>query len=494
MTPSSRHVAPRRHPCAPAIFNPCPRASASGPSAFASATARYLGVASGRARAVRAVAMATMTAAAVLVAGVGPASAASLREAVSVAVASHPSVESARSGLRAAHQTVREARSGFLPSVDVNGDAGWEYTDDPSTRARPGKEDGTSLLRRRVEGVVTQNVFAGYETSNRTKAARQRVSAAGHAVADRGEAIGLRAAEAFFDVVRTRRIVELARENVAAHMQVRDDVRMRLESGNGDNADMSQAESRLALARSRLNDAQRDLRSSESDYLEVVGSMPGTLEVPPALNGAVPGSVDQVVPVALGNNPALLSVSDEARASGHDKDATRAPFLPTVDVEVKGAYGEDLDGIKGDDTSASALLVVRYNLYRGGADQARSRRAVQEESQARQQQVELARLVEEQVRMDYHDLEAARANLPILQGRAQSSASVVSSYTQQFELGRRTLLDVLDVKNELFLARVSVVNAEVALQMAQYRVLATMGRLLPTLGLAAEGNGNGRQS
>ena len=105
------------------------------------------------------------------------------------------------------------------------------------------------------------------------------------------------------------------------------------------------------------------------------------------------------------------------------------------------------------------------------------------ESRALQSQAELARLVEEQIRVDHAGMVTARDTVPLLRDRAAAAAQVVSAYRQQFELGRRSLLDVLDVENELFQARISVVNAEIQHRIAEYRVLATMGTLISALGV-----------
>lgn len=413
-----------------------------------------------------------------------------IEQAVAVAVSTHPVVRGAEATRRAAVEDVTDARADFLPSVDVSGESGWEHTNDPMTRARArasavsgAKSDGVNQWRNPGSVTVRQNLFNGFRTPKETEAARRRVTAADHTIRDREEAIALRSAEAYMDVVRSRTIVGLAERNVTAHVEVRDDVKLRLDAGNGDAADLNQAESRLALARSRLIELRGALRVAESDYYEAVGTMPDTLEMPGRPVDALPASVEEAVPTALDNNPALLTARSEADASQFDKRAARSPLMPTVDLEFRGTGGDNLGGVRGSDLNGQALVVLRYNLYRGGRDIARARRAVAVESRTLQRQAELARLVEEQVRVDHADMVTARDTVPLLRDRAAAAAQVVSAYRQQFELGRRSLLDVLDVENELFQARISVVNAEIQHRIAEYRVLATMGTLISALGV-----------
>ena len=128
---------------------------------------------------------------------------------------------------------------------------------------------------------------------------------------------------------------------------------------------------------------------------------------------------------------------------------------------------------------------MRYNFFRGGADRARRGQAVARAGSATFGEAETRRLVEEQMRIDYNNMLTYGERLPILQRRVEAATQVVDAYREQFELGARTLLDVLDVTNELFQARVALVDINVRYRTAQYQVLATMGSLLESLGIGA---------
>jgi adhesin transport system outer membrane protein len=199
--------------------------------------------------------------------------------------------------------------------------------------------------------------------------------------------------------------------------------------------------------------------------------------------------MDLAVTAAEDANPALLAAMGAVKASDFAARAKRAPYFPKFDVKLRGQSGHDVNGVKGDDNAAQALLVMDYNLYRGGGDQARYRRAIEQASEARMKEAELRRQVQEQMRIEYTGLLTARENLPIAESRAKAAAEVVSAYIQQFGLGQRSLLDVLDVVSELFQANVGVVNTDTELMRASYRVLATAGRLLTTLNVATADSG-----
>lgn len=417
---------------------------------------------------------------------VGAARASTLEEAVSIAVSTHPTVKKAQAGKRAADQGVDEARADFFPTMDVMGEVGYEYTDNFFTRSQTDSGNATEeLARKLVVGEARQNLFEGFGRFNRTAAARERANLARHNVIDSTEAIGLRATTAYIDVLRARHVVNLAEENVSVHLDVRNNIQYKAEKGRSDSGDFNQAESRLSLARKRLNEARGQLRDAEAGFVEAVGQNPGTLETPRPPHQSIPQTIDLAVASAEEKNPAVMAAIDSVRASDFDSKALQSPYYPKFDVKVLGQSGNDVDGVEGDDNRFQALLVMDYNLYRGGGDLARHRRSVEKASEARQREAEIRRLVAEQMRIEYTALLTARENLPIAETRAKAAARVVSAYRQQFELGHRSLLDVLDVVHELFQANVGVVNTDAEMMRAYYRVLATNGSLLSVLKVAA---------
>lgn len=420
--------------------------------------------------------------AAALFAGSAQAMAMSMEEAVSLAIATHPAVSRAKASMRAAEQEQAEAKAGWFPTLDVNADAGWEHSENFFTRNDDESGDTKDLFRKLAGGEFIQNIFSGGRTSAETAAAKARVEAALQQVVDSEEQIALRAATAYLDVLRARHLVRLSEENLSAHLEVRNDIDFKMSRGGSDSGDLNQAEARLALARSRLNQARSQLREAEAGFIEAVGQAPATLEAPRPPYDAVPASVDEAVAAAVQMNPLVRAADATITARDEDRSAARSSFLPSFDLKVGGAYGDDINGVEGSDIHAQGLVVMNYNLFSGGADLARSRRAAERVNEARQRQAEIRRQVEERMRVEYTTLRTARENLPLTEARARSAAGVVSAYLEQFNIGRRSLLDVLDVVNELFEANVGVVSTDTEMMRAHYRVLAILGSLRETIG------------
>ena len=413
----------------------------------------------------------------------------SLEDAVQLAVRTHPTVLAAKEARRSADAGIREARAGFRPSFDVRVAGGFSDTNNSSTRARRGRTptspQGDEFARGESSMLFVQPLFDGFDSRNRTAAAAARFDAAGSRVVVSSESIGLRAATAYVNVIRTQELVDLAETNVERHADIVDRIRILVEAGGGVAADLDQASGRLALATSTLLQLRGNLRQSEAAYLEAVGQPVDTLVLPFDPDLPIPDQVDDAIAIASDNNPALAAAADEARARAKDVQAARAPFLPRVTFEVEGTLGQNIGGVGGPNNEAKAMVVFNLNIFQGGAKSARSDAAKARFSEARLRESETRRGVEQNVRNSYSALVTARERMPVLESHVDSSERALEAYTQQFLLGRRTLLDVLNVVNEVFGAQVSLLNGQINELLSQYQILTALGRLLDTLGVAA---------
>ncbi|NQV80046.1 MAG: TolC family outer membrane protein [Alphaproteobacteria bacterium] len=408
-----------------------------------------------------------------------------LKEAVAIAVSTHPSVQATIDLKRSAAQGVAEARAGRLPSVDGRLSNGFAASNNSSTRARatrnPDGPQSDSMFRGESSLALTQMLFDGKGTSSRVHAAQSRLALAESQVLDSSELIGLRAVAAFLGVARDRQLLRLAEDNLSRHRDVVGQIRVQVESGGGSTADLDQALGRLALAESTAYQVAGRLRDSEASYLEALGDAPADLTVPEPTPSAVPPDRDAAIERAVANNPALASARANIEAAQSDREATRAPFLPRVDLELRGSRNESVGGVEGANNDLTAAVVFTYNFYRGGADTARLRATGALAAEAQNRFVETRRLVEQNVRVSFNVYEVATLRIPALERHAASSQRALEAYYEQFRLGQRTLLDVLNAETEAYQARASLAEGRISVLIGQYQVLAALGELLPTL-------------
>jgi outer membrane protein, adhesin transport system len=404
-----------------------------------------------------------------------------IEQSIQAALETNPEVGVVAADREAIEQELRQARAEYLPSIDVRGAAGPEYTDSPNTRNRTNDDDTETLLRLESQLTLTQMLFDGFATQSEVQRQIARIDSASYRVQEAAEFIALDAVEAHLDVLRNQALVELARENLEQHRRILGQVRQLEDQGAGSLGDVRQAESRLAEAESSLAVAQGNLRDAEAFYIAVVGSPPVDLEEGVAPVFALPESPEASAAEASITSPTVQLANADVDVAQAELRAARAGYYPNLDLELGAAAGDNLDGLEGRDVNAQALLVLRYNLFRGGGDIAREREAFFRVKEARQNLRVAQRDAEQEARVAYHALTTARARLEALSGGVDAQRATRDIYAQQFDLGQRGLLDLLDAENELFLDRSNLVTATFTERFAVYRVLAVIGAMLDSL-------------
>ena len=408
----------------------------------------------------------------------------SIEDSIQAALATNPEIGVVAADREAIDQELRQARAEYLPSIDIRGAAGPEYTDSPATRRGfEDDDDEETLLRLESQLTLTQMLFDGFATQSEVRRQTARIDSAARRVQETAEFVALDAVEAHLDVLRNRELVELARENVAQHQRILGQVGLLERQGAGSIGDVRQAESRLAEAESSLALAVGNLRDATAFYRAVVGLPPEDLQgaVPPV--AALPESGDASAAVASATNPTVLIADADVDVAQAELRGARAGYYPNLDLELGASAGDDLDGIEGSDVSAQALVVLRYNLFRGGGDIAREREAFARLKEAREFVRVAQRDAEEEARVAFNALTTARARLVALRRGVEAQQATRDIYAQQFDLGQRGLLDLLDAENELFVDRSNLVTADLTERFAAYRVLAVVGTLLDALSI-----------
>lgn len=409
--------------------------------------------------------------------GVAPASADTLRDALTQAYGSNPTLLGARARLRQTDEGVPIAAS--QGRLGVSADGG--YTENVR------RSDSLTSPRRQVTAGVSASipVFQGGAVRNAVRAARERV--------DAGRA-DLRSAEAqtftdvvaaYMDVIRDQAIVDLNAGQVGVlntNLQASKD---RFEVGDLTRTDVAQSEARLSLARGQLQAAQAQLVSSRENYLRVVGKNPDNLEPPPPLPG-LPPTVDAALEAALVDNPDLIAIRKESDASRHDVGVARASRLPRLSAVANGSYYNNLDslnpggaaftGLDNRGTAAAVGVQATLPLYQGGGPGARVRQAEARVSETLERTIEVERQVIAQVRSAYASHTASLQVIRSSQIAVDANQLALEGVRAENSVGTRDVLDVLNAEQELLNANVQLVTARRDAYVAGFALLAAMGK------------------
>ena len=402
---------------------------------------------------------------------------ASLKDAAQAAVVKSPDVQARWHAFREAGEEVGVARGGFLPKLDFSAGSGHVKTEQDKARIDQsyyGNEQSLSLR---------QMIFDGFATSSEVKRLGRAKLVRYFELLDASENAALEAGRAWLDVMRYRAHTQLAEENYLQHQAAYEQLRRRADSGVGKRVDVDQAASRLSLADVNLTTAYANLHDVTARYVRIVGEQPPkSMPAADALSKALPATAEAALNDALKNNPALRAAVENTEAAQHDLEARRAAFMPRLDlVARRDHYSNYQDGGSRDESRIE--LRLNYNLFNGGSDAARNRQFRERKNLALDLREKACRDMRQTLSIAYNETPRLNEQQPFIINQVSLVEKTRAAYRDQFNIGQRTLLDLLNTQNEYFDARRTQVNADADLTIAYLRSYAGMGRLLETLGL-----------
>lgn len=409
------------------------------------------------------------------------ASAQSLTEAVDKTIKSNPNVLADANFRRSVDKTIDQARAGYYPQVDLNLGIGKERAENNSTA--PGHR---TLTRGEAGLSASQMLYDGFATKSAVEQTQSQAESAGYSVFDTAETTSLRAVQVYLDVLRRQELLKLTEANLESHERIYSQIEQRFESGVGNSANLEQTKGRLALSEANLTSNKGNLDDALSSYNRVVGNMPES-PADPGLDccDKAPATVEEALAIAYHEHPALRSAMAQHEAALAQEQGAEAPFHPRVDLELSTRADNNLDGDKGHEKEILAMVRLRYNLLNGGADKARLEETGFLSQQAREEANIAMRDIERDVRLAWNSLDNLSHQLPVLKQRMESALKTRDAYQEQFNLGQRTLLDLLDTENEVLTASAEYTNAYYDHLYACYWLAETMGKLLEHLELEA---------
>jgi outer membrane protein, adhesin transport system len=355
---------------------------------------------------------------------------------------------------------------------------GNEWTSSPFTIDLAGDISNT-LWRREFSVSLTQNIYSGgaiFEEVNRNIALFQAQNYKTWSVINE---IALNVSEAYMDVLLRKKLVDIAQTNFDEHERLVNLIRQRGEAGVARYAELDQGESRLALADSNLINAKGNERESHVRFRKFVGDWPTNL-VNPVLptEDSFPQDLDDAVKEGFHNHPTVRSANEGIKQAISQRKISKAAFYPKFDAVFTISRNRNLDGVPGGNNENVSLIRMNYNLFKGGSDLGRLRKTafqVQEAFETRDRSMIDLR---EKIQLDYNSWYASKKRAVVLYDYIVSIEKTRKSYFEQFKIGQRTFLDLLNSQNEVFRSKNDYLQASRDEINARYRILNSVGRLV----------------
>jgi TolC family type I secretion outer membrane protein len=403
-----------------------------------------------------------------LVVGAGQAAAESLIEAMVSAYTGNPTLRGERARQRGTDELVPQALSGWRPTVDTEGSIANVWQD---SNAGPSAE----FSPKSVSIGLTQPIFRGFKTINGTKSAEANVEAGKQGLLAVEQDILFQAIQAYMNVIRDRQVVGLRQKNVDVLKKQLGAADERFKVGEITRTDVAQARAGVSEAQSNLAFAKSNLAASVANYINVVGHRPGNLKYPKLAR--LPKTLDEAQAIAEEVNPNILAAAYVEEASNYDTEVVKGDLLPAVNLGAFAEFNDNPSTGVGSSESARIEGVLAIPLYEAGRVYSSVRQAKQVASQRRLEVIQAGRAVRESVSISWNDLTAAREIIRSAKAQVSAADLALDGVRQEYLVGSRTTLDVLDAETEVVTARIVLVSAERDQIVKAYQILASIGRL-----------------
>lgn len=406
----------------------------------------------------------------------------SLRQAVEVAMASNPEILQAQFNKEAIEFERKQAEGLYAPRVDIEASAGVRRLEN-STRRNLGIANNELYP-------LEANIRADWQIIDfgrrRGELLRQasRVDGASLRVLERSEFVALQISRQYLDIMLQQRIVAASLDNVGFHQVLVNDLGEGVDQGSISIADRQQAEERLQSAIVRQEEAYQDLANAKVSLRRLTGMDIDQVQMPPDFEVMLPANIDAAVGLARVNNPRILEAQADVDAANGLAKSANGDLYPTIGAEIVGRIGEDIDGFNGETNDVQARVYLRWNIFDGGINRAKYQEMVRRASEARYRLHQVSREAEEDVRSAWIAVKAQDNITKALDRQSRVSDDLLLSYRSQFNVGRRSLLDVLDAQNTRYNTQVRLETARFSQIFAEYQTLAAANRFLEALELS----------
>lgn len=419
------------------------------------------------------------------------ASAITLTEVVQKTIESHPQIQIKREVLSSEKELLTAVEAGYLPSIDLAYMVGPE-----ATKTIANQRDQETLIHQEASITLTEHIFSGLSTVNGVKQQKALILSASDNVQESANSLALETVNAYIDLLKKKELLDISKENVAVHKKYLDQIGQKVEAGVGNRSDYKQTLSRYENARSVKELTEQNYINSISSFKRIYfgDETPADLEKP-TVGSEISATMDEQVAIALQNNPTIHMSQDDIMVAQAALKRSDAAFYPSADIRLQAYWNKNVDGfsIHGDppdyDDEANgynALLILKYNIFNGMADlaqkQANQYRLLKQHSTL----ADAKSYITAYTQIAYQTFESTKKQLEYVEKNIKASAETLTDYQKEHELGRRSIIDLLNIELEYNTARNSKVTAEYDHILSYYQILSYSGKLLEQMNVVVK--------
>ncbi|SFV62106.1 Type I secretion system, outer membrane component LapE  len=408
-------------------------------------------------------------------------SATTLKEIVSEVLDTNPVIIERLRNYRATKEEIGIAEAGYYPTLDIQSSVGRKYT------GRLSGDGGGDTLNETYSVfqnslILRQSIFNGFSTHEQVNYQKMRTLAAGYSYLEKANDVTLQTIKVYIDLLRNQELLRNSNLNVEHNTELYRKVSKAYKAGLTSLSEVSKIQSSLSLAKSNMMVQKNRLANAIFNFRRVTGRIVSIKDLKkPNFNIALPQNKRSASMYALEYNPSLLVGKYNIKGAEALYRESKSKFYPKIDFEASENYNQNYNEFTGIDDRFQAMLVVSYNLYNGGADEAAKRNKISKLSQEVAVTDDLKRQVIEGMELSWGAYDLALEQIPFLTDYKKQSGETLKLYSKEYELGERSLLDLLATENDLKRANDELINAKYNLLLSKYRILDAMGLTMASI-------------
>lgn len=404
-----------------------------------------------------------------------------IEESVKQVLETHPVVLERLKNYRAVVQDLNISKSGNLPKLDLISSVGRART---KSRATNFNTENYNFYENSL--ILTQNIFAGFSTSNQIDYQEERILAAANNYIEKVNDISLNMVNVYLQVLLNSELLAVAQKNIDNHKEIFNKVDSLYENGQTTLSEVEKIKSSLALAESNYIVQQNNLMDARFNLQRVLGFSPSVDSLTkPSFETIIPKNLKQAANIAIQNNPSILTSNHNLRSAQHLYEERKHSYYPQVDFQLSHNFNDDSDrygdlyGGRVNETRAS--IVFTWNLFNGGADKATTQQQLSNINKEYYIRDDLRRQVVEGLELSWSAYTIINKQLTKLMNYRKFSKSTLEHYEEEYDFGRRTLLDLLAAQNDLISSESEIITAKYNQLLAKYRIHDAMGTMVTAI-------------
>jgi len=403
-----------------------------------------------------------------------------LKTTIKEVLTTNPIIQEKLKNYNATKEDITIAEAGYYPKLDLSIGVGNEDGENSDRPGQPDKDFDFSVYQNSLS--LTMNVFKGFETVSQVKQQKSRTISAAYSYIESVNDTSFEMLNEYLQVMKNNELLGNAQANVDINKEILNKVKKLYDAGLTTLSEVNKIESSLSLAESNYVVQENTLLDVTYNMHRVLGRYLNTNEmVRPTLNVALPASIEDAAEFAMKNNPSLLVSKYNIELAQATYQEKKSPFYPSIDLELTQQKNKNLSGVESKYDNLRAMAYLRYNFFNGFADKAALQKSVSSIHKEVQTKNKLRREVIEGLNLSWAANDKLKDQLEHLKRYKEFSLKTLTLYAKEYDLGRRSLLDLLSAQNDFIGAKAQIINTEYSMLFAKYRILDAMGTLVTTV-------------